>query len=53
MSGEEGETDMRVLIVEDEIRLAEALGQIMLENKYAVDVVHDGEAGYDLSLIHI
>lgn len=41
---------MRVLIVEDEIRLAEALGQIMLENKYAVDVVHDGEAGYDCAM---
>lgn len=38
---------MRILVVEDEIRLAEALGQIMKENKYAVDVAHDGEAGYD------
>ena len=38
---------MRILIVEDEIRLAEALVQIMKESKYAVDAVHDGEAGYD------
>lgn len=38
---------MRILVVEDEIRLAEALGQIMKENKYTVDVVHDGESGYD------
>jgi len=38
---------MRVLVVEDEVRLAEALGQIMKENKYAVDVVNDGEAGFD------
>lgn len=41
---------MRILIVEDEIRLAETLGQIMKENKYAVDVVHDGEAGLNYSL---
>ncbi len=41
---------MRVLIVEDEIRLAEALGQIMTEQKYSVDMVHDGEAGFDYAL---
>ncbi len=41
---------MRILIVEDEIRLAEALGQIMRENKYAVDIVNDGEAGYDYAM---
>ena len=38
---------MRILIVEDEIRLAETLGQIMIEQKYAVDIVHDGEMGLD------
>lgn len=38
---------MRVLVVEDEVRLAEALGQIMKERKYTVDLVYDGEAGYD------
>ncbi|WP_085832074.1 response regulator transcription factor [Clostridium merdae] len=36
---------MNVLIVEDEVRLAEALAQIMTEQKYTVDVVHDGEDG--------
>lgn len=36
---------MRVLIVEDEIRLSEALAQIMIEKKYLVDIVHDGESG--------
>ena len=41
---------MRILIVEDEIRLAEALGQIMEENKYTADIVHDGEAGLDYAL---
>ena len=38
---------MRILIVEDEIRLAETLGQIMIEQKYAVDIVYDGEMGLD------
>lgn len=41
---------MRILIVEDEVRLAEALGQIMRENKYLVDIVNDGEAGYDYAM---
>jgi len=41
---------MRILIVEDEVRLAEALEQIMKESKYSVDVVHDGEAGYDYAM---
>lgn len=41
---------MRILVVEDEIRLAEALGQIMKENKYTVDIVNDGEAGFDYAM---
>jgi len=36
---------VNVLVVEDEVRLAEALAQIMTEQKYTVDVVHDGEDG--------
>jgi len=42
---------MRVLIVEDEVRLAEALGQIMTEQKYAADIVYDGADGLDYALI--
>ncbi len=41
---------MRILIVEDEIHLAEALGQIMAERKYLVDIVHDGADGLDYAL---
>ncbi len=37
---------MRILIVEDEKRLADALMQIMREQKYAVDTVYDGEDGF-------
>lgn len=44
---------MRILIVEDEIRLAEALKQIINEHKYITDVVHDGEAGYDYAICGI
>lgn len=41
---------MRILIVEDEVHLAEALGQIMTEQKYLADVVHDGADGLDYAL---
>ncbi len=41
---------MRVLIVEDEFRLAEALGQIMAEQKYLADTVHDGINGLEYAL---
>ena len=41
---------MKVLIVEDEKRLAQALGQIMEEQKYSVDIVYDGEDGLDYAL---
>ena len=36
---------MTILIVEDERRLAEALKQIMREQKYMADVVYDGNDG--------
>ena len=41
---------MRVLIVEDERRLAEALGQITAEQRYQADVVYDGADGLDYGL---
>ena len=41
---------MQILIVDDEIRLAEALGQIMTQNKYIADIVNDGESGYDYAM---
>lgn len=42
-----GTSDMRILIVEDERRLAEALGQIMEEQRYQADLVYDGADGLD------
>ena len=41
---------MRILIIEDERHLAEALGQIMTEQKYQVDLVFDGADGLDYAL---
>lgn len=44
---------MRILIVEDELHLAEALTQILRKNNYTVDAVYDGEAGLDNALSNI
>lgn len=41
---------MRVLLVEDERRLAAALAQLCRENHYLADVAHDGDTGLDLAL---
>ena len=38
---------MQILIVEDEVRLADALAQILREQKYMVDAVYDGRDGFD------
>lgn len=38
---------MRILIVEDEKNLANAISHILTEQKYMVDVVHNGKDGYD------
>lgn len=38
---------MRLLVVEDERRLADTLADILQEQKYLVDVCYDGESGLD------
>ena len=38
---------MQILIVEDDVRLAQAVGKILEENGYQVDMVHDGQSGLD------
>ena len=38
---------MQILIVEDDVRLAQAVGKILEENGYVVDLVHDGQSGLD------
>ena len=44
---------MRILIVEDELHLSEALVQILRKNRYTVDAVHDGKAGLENALTGI
>jgi DNA-binding response OmpR family regulator len=44
---------MRILIVEDEFHLAEALTQILKKNNYTVDAVYDGESGLDYAISNI
>jgi DNA-binding response OmpR family regulator len=40
---------MKILVVEDEIKLANAIKRALELQKYAVDAVHDGVAGLDLA----
>ncbi len=44
---------MRLLLVEDEKQLAEALTELLIKNKHTVDAVYDGEAGLDYALTGI
>jgi len=44
---------MRILLVEDEKHLAEAISQILKKNNYTVDMVYDGEDGLDYALSDI
>ena len=52
---------MRILIVEDEVRLAEVIKNGLIEEGFAVDMAHDGEDGqylaesekYDLIMLDI
>jgi len=41
---------MRILVIEDEKKVAKFLQQGLEEERYTVDVVHDGEAGSHLAL---
>ena len=44
---------MRILVVEDEVRLAATLQDLLELNGYTADVCHDGEAGLDNALTAI
>ena len=44
---------MKLLLIEDEIELSEALVQILTNNKYVVDAVYDGEDGLNYALTDI
>ncbi len=44
---------MRILMVEDEIYIAEAIAQVLRKNHYSVDLASDGEFGLDCGLSNI
>ena len=44
---------MKLLLVEDEKQLSEALQQILIKNKYSVDAVYNGDEGLDYALTGI
>lgn len=41
---------MKILLVEDTVRLAQSIKKGLEQEAYSVDVAHDGEEGYDLAL---
>lgn len=44
---------MKLLLIEDEVQLSDALAQLLKQNKYSVDCVYDGESGLDCGLTDI
>lgn len=43
---------MRVLLVEDDVKINATLAQAFQEERYAVDVAHDGEQGEEMAFIN-
>ncbi len=41
---------MRILLVEDEIKMSDAISYILVEHKYQVDAVYDGESAFNYGL---
>ena len=41
---------MKILIVEDEFALADALRDRLMQEKYEVDIANDGTTGYDMCM---
>ena len=41
---------MRILVIEDEIGLAEAIGAILKKERYSVDIANDGQSGLEYAL---
>ncbi len=44
---------MRILVVEDEIGLAEAIGAVLRKEKYEVDISNDGQSGLENALTDV
>lgn len=41
---------MRIIIIEDDVRLAGLIKRVLEDEKYSVDLIHDGAEGVDLAL---
>ncbi|MCI7106511.1 MAG: response regulator transcription factor [Lachnospiraceae bacterium] len=41
---------MRILVVEDSVRLADTLAEALMKENYIVDVAHDGRQGYEYAI---
>ncbi len=41
---------MRILLIEDDQRLARLIARVLVDEHYQVDLAHDGESGLDLAL---
>ena len=44
---------MRILVVEDEVGLADVIARVLRRERYEVDIAHDGEQGLELALAGI
>lgn len=44
---------MRILLVEDEIKMSEALTYVLQQHHFTVDAVYDGESAYDYGMSNI
>jgi DNA-binding response OmpR family regulator len=50
MKGKYTKDSMRLLLIEDDISLAEVLAEALSDYGYTVDVVHDGEMGWEQAI---
>ena len=41
---------MRILVVEDEYSLADAMGEVLRRENYMVDISYEGDSGLDMAL---
>ncbi len=44
---------MKILLVEDEVRMADAIAQLLRQENYEVDICYDGDSGLEASLCNV
>jgi two-component system, OmpR family, response regulator len=42
---------MRILVVEDEVKLANSLQKVLVSEGYVADVAFDGETGFEMATV--